>query len=187
MDSLKESSVNLKKALDNFAEKLEDARERIEGATRLYHLIHLHMLDENMQLEMERLAGLYGTKSLLDKYLERDTERLKSKPDSLNLHESQSTMPLTSSTPDANKLRPISHRSSYGTGSVESPVCQCWRDSRNLDEMDEMLDIDEEEGRSKIADSGVGVCQRCEGNPKFTRVCSCQSLNEESENLYEKQ
>ncbi|XP_065362531.1 putative mediator of RNA polymerase II transcription subunit 26 isoform X2 [Calliphora vicina] len=191
MESLKESSINLKKALDNFAEKLEIARERIEGATRLYHLIHLHMLDDNMQHEMERLAGQYGTKGLLEKYLERENERLKPKPDSLNLHINHNSMQKTitqmvTSTPDTSKMRGISHRSSYGTGSFESPTCQCWRDSRNLDEMDEMLDNDEEEGRSKIADSGVGECQRCEGNPKFTRVCSCQSLNEESENLYEK-
>ncbi|KAI8121287.1 Puratrophin-1 [Lucilia cuprina] len=192
MESLKESSLNLKKALDNFAEKLEIARERIEGATRLYHLVHLHMLDENMQHEMERLAALYGTKGLLEKYLEKENERSKPKPDSLNLHINhnnsmqKSLNQIVTSTPDTNKLRAISHRSSYGTGSFESPTCQCWRDSRNLDEMDEMLDNDEEEGRSKIADSGVGECQRCEGNPKFTRVCSCQSLNEESENLYEK-
>lgn len=192
MESLKESSVNLKKALDNFAEKLEVARERIEGATRLYHLIHLHMLDENMQHEMERLAAQYGVKGLLEKYLEKENERLKPKPETLNLHINQNSMQksltqMVTSTPDTNKLRATSHRSSYGTGSFESPTCHCWRDSRNLDEMDEMLDNDDEEGRSKIADSGVGECQRCEGNPKFTRVCSCQSLNEESENLYEKQ
>lgn len=150
------------------------------------------MLDENMQHEMERLASQCGTKGLLEKYLEKENERLKPKPETLNLHINQNTMQksitqMVTSTPDANKLRAISHRSSYGTGSFESPTCQCWRDSRNLDEMDEMLDNDDEEGRSKIADSGVGECQRCEGNPKFTRVCSCQSLNEESENLYEKQ
>lgn len=193
MESLKESSLNLKKALDSFGEKLEMARERIEGATRLHHLIHLNKLDENIEHEMERLAGQFGTKGLLEKYAEKENDRLKPKPDTLNLHINHNNLQKTltqivTSTPDTNKQRAISHRSSYGTGSFESPHgCQCWRDSRNLDEMDEMMDNDEEEGRSKIADSGVGECQRCEGNPKFTRVCSCQSLNEETENLYEKQ
>ncbi|KAM7359069.1 puratrophin-1-like isoform 2-T3 [Cochliomyia hominivorax] len=192
MESLKDSSMKLKNALDSFSEKLEIARERIEGATRLYHLIHLNTPDENMLNEMERLAGQYGTKGLLEKYHEKENDRLKAKPDTLNLHINHNSLQKTitqmiTSTPDNSKQRVISHRSSYGTGSFESPPCQCWRDSRNLDEMDEMLDNDEEEGRSKIADSGVGECQRCEGNPKFTRVCSCQSLNEESENLYEKQ
>ena len=195
MDSLKESSVNLKIALDNFAEQLEIARERIESATRLYHLIHLHMLDDNMQHEMERLANQYGIKGLLEKYLEKESERLKPKPDSLSLHINHNNLQksitqMITSTPHTQKMRSASHRSSsYGTGSFESPsTCQCWRDSRNLEDMDAMLENDDgEEGRSKIADSGVGDCQSCEGNPKLIRVCSCQSLNEETENLYEKQ
>lgn len=195
MDSLKESSINLKQALDGFAEKLENAREHIEGATRLYHLLNLHMLDENMQHEMERLAALYGAKGLLDKYREKENERFKPKPNSLNLsfnhnlitNKSTNKSQMITSTPETHKLHVTSHRSSYGTGSYESPTCHCWRDSRNLDDMDEMLDNDDEEKQSKVADSGVGECQRCEGNPKFTRVCSCQSLNEETEDLYEKQ
>ncbi|XP_017861974.1 PREDICTED: pleckstrin homology domain-containing family G member 4B isoform X3 [Drosophila arizonae] len=41
-------------------------------------------------------------------------------------------------------------------------------------------DADGEEQQSKIADSGVGVCDNCERNPKLARICSCQSLNEKS-------
>lgn len=117
------------------------------------------------------------------------------------------------------KLKGHQHAHTYGSYGCDS----CWRDSQNLDDdMDEMLadvDIDavgiedddddndedtdddndeiveddeeddvdeeEEEGQSKIADSGLGGCQRCEANPKLSRVCSCQSLTETT-NLYDK-
>ncbi|XP_011291394.2 uncharacterized protein LOC101893012 isoform X1 [Musca domestica] len=198
MDPLQESALHLRQALDSFAEKLESARERIEGFTRLHQLLNQSNQDENSQLEMERLVEKYGVKGLLEKYRDKG----KRKPETLNLshnnnHHSLDRTPnimlssqMISSTPDQQqKTRLLCHRSSsYGTGSYESPsACQCWRDSRNLDYMeDDLMDNDEEEGRSKIADSGVGECQRCEGNPKLTRICSCQSLNEESEHLYKK-
>ncbi|XP_073840526.1 puratrophin-1-like isoform X2 [Musca autumnalis] len=194
MDPLQESALHLRQALDCFAEKLETARERIEGFTRLHQLLNQTTQDENTEHEIERLVDKYGIKGLLEKYRDKG----KRKPDTLNLSHNNNhhnpdkitniitsqMMISSSSTPDPNKSRLLCHRSSsYGTGSYESPnACQCWRDSRNLDYMED----DDEEGRSKIADSGVGECQRCEGNPKLTRICSCQSLNEENENLYKK-
>lgn len=204
METLQESAIHLRQALDCFAEKLETARERIEATTRLHHLLNLSGRDESAQQEMERLAEKYGVKGLLEKYRDKENGNVtveggfKRKPETLNLSYNQNnvqkitnmTSQIISSTPDGQKMRSLCHRSSsYGTGSYESPnACQCWRDSRNLDYMeDEMMDNDEEEGRSKIADSGVGECQRCEGNPKLTRICSCQSLNEETDNLYKKQ
>lgn len=39
-------------------------------------------------------------------------------------------------------------------------------------------DDDEEEDHSKMADSGLGYCERCEGNGKMTRACSCQSFDD---------
>ncbi|XP_059216434.1 uncharacterized protein LOC106086606 isoform X1 [Stomoxys calcitrans] len=203
MDSLQDSAIHLRQALDNFAEKLENARERIEGSMRLHQLLTHSVNDDSNQQEIERLAEKYGVKGLLEKHRDKDNiieGGNRRKPDSLNLsynnnntsnaHKATNVMSqMTSSTPDVPKMRSLCHRSSsYGTGSYDGPnTCQCWRDSRNLDYMeDEMLDNDEEEGRSKIADSGVGECHRCEGNPKLTRMCSCQSLNEETDNLFKK-
>lgn len=37
---------------------------------------------------------------------------------------------------------------------------------------------DDEEDTSKIADSGLGGCDRCEGNEQMTRACSCQSFED---------
>lgn len=200
MDSLKESAIHLKDALDCFAEKLETARERIEGATRLHHLLHTNARDEGVQQEMERLVEYCGVKGLLEKIQDKDMltgDGHKRKPETLNLNYNNNnnvqkltnvSSQMVTSTPDTQKIRSMAcHRSSsYGTGSYESPTtgCHCWRDSRNLDDD---IEDDEEEGQSKIADSGVGECQHCEGNPKLTRMCSCQSLNEETENLYKKQ
>lgn len=50
----------------------------------------------------------------------------------------------------------------------------------NRDQSDdyESDDEDEEEDHSKMADSGLGYCERCEGNGKMTRACSCQSFDD---------
>lgn len=37
---------------------------------------------------------------------------------------------------------------------------------------------DDDEDHSKMADSGLGGCDRCEGNDKLVRTCSCQSFYE---------
>lgn len=39
-------------------------------------------------------------------------------------------------------------------------------------------DEDDEEEHSKMADSGLGYCNRCEGNEKLIRTCSCQSFED---------
>ncbi|XP_075159405.1 puratrophin-1-like isoform X2 [Haematobia irritans] len=205
MGTLHDSAIHLRQALDNFAEKLETARERIEGQMRLHQLLHSGGNELGNQQEMENLAEKYGVKGLLEKY--RNQEHVidgcnRRKRENLNLSYNNNnnsnnvqkttnvmSQMIINSTPDIQKMRSLCHRSSsYGTGSYDSPnTCHCWRDSRNLDYMeDEMLDNDEEEGRSKIADSGVGECQRCDGNPKLTRICSCQSLNEDNDNLFKK-
>lgn len=184
IETLTESASNLKTALDCFAEKLEQARERIEGGTRLHHLLSIHERDVQMQQELERLALQIGGSNLLEKC--RQTNQapvMRNKPTTLNLNFSQNSKKsiIYSSTP-ASKSNRASLRASSGVGSFEGQSCHCWRE-----DMDEMLDNqeDDEEEQSKIADSGVGGCERCEGNTKLTRVCSCQSLNE-AENLYDK-
>ncbi|XP_017488792.1 PREDICTED: uncharacterized protein LOC108377030 isoform X2 [Rhagoletis zephyria] len=238
VEALHDSAVNLKSALDCFAEKLESARERIEAASRLQHLLTVHNLEPHVQQEMQRLAEVTGATLLLEKYRQQQQQQLgqeensnieqsttettenvsrqvvcsdaptnNNKPNSLNLSNSRHSSNLSkqqqlpqqlqhvaviTSTP-VPRMNRLSHRSSSGIGSFDGQTCQCWRESRNMEDMDEMLDVDGEEleledgeeEQSKIADSGVGGCERCEGNPKLTRVCSCQSLNEAA-NLYGK-
>ncbi|XP_054735640.1 uncharacterized protein LOC129242809 isoform X1 [Anastrepha obliqua] len=247
IEALHESAINLKSALDCFAEKLELARERIEAASRLQHLLVAQNLEEHMQQEIQRLAEVAGATVLLEKYRqkqqhlrqENNTKELKTpeqlettettfqtrsqvacsdppantKPNSLNLSSCRNStinhigisltkqqqlqqqlqhVAVITSTP-VPRMNRLSHRSSSGIGSFDGQTCHCWRESRNMEDMDELIDVDGEqleledgeEEQSKIADSGVGGCERCEGNPKLTRVCSCQSLNEAS-NLYSK-
>lgn len=42
----------------------------------------------------------------------------------------------------------------------------------------DMTRDDDEEDTSKMADSGLGGCDMCEGNEKMTRACSCQSFED---------
>ncbi|XP_020714203.1 uncharacterized protein LOC101455976 isoform X3 [Ceratitis capitata] len=243
VEALHESAVNLKSALDCFAEKLELTRERIEAASRLQQLLATHKHDAHMQQEIQRLGELAGATTLLENYRQKQqhlaqaedcsneeiaTEQLttaaeptcqirsaeatasniNNKPNSLNLTFSSNNantltkqqqlqqqlqhVAVITSTP-LPRMNRLSHRSSSGIGSFDGQTCHCWRESRNMEDMDELLDVDGEElemedgeeEQSKIADSGVGGCERCEGNPKLTRVCSCQSLNEAA-NLYSK-
>lgn len=177
---LSESAHNLKTALDQFAEKLEKTRERIEGGARLLHLLTQHQRETSALEELQRLAAELNATALLDKQL-------------LALRRSN-TLPAASSTPAQAATKRGSYRCSSGNGSsfegaAGGSQCSCWRESRNLEDMDEpeeeqereclgLGDADGEEQQSKIADSGVGVCDNCERNPKLARICSCQSLNE---------
>lgn len=245
MEALHESASNLKAALDCFAEKLEQARERIEGASRLHQLLSLHdQIEDNEQMEeILILVEKFGVPGLLERYrlklLEREKNRAEHrngnsnssggrggseienksriKPNTLNLnhnlnlgygrHSYNTTInqqtksnSLLTSTPIQKSERTKSNvsvsasgiGSGSGSGTAGSdgpPTCHCWRESRHVEDVDAMLDEDdedaEEEEQSKIADSGLGGCDRCEGNPKLSRICSCQSLNEAG-NLYDK-
>lgn len=184
---LSESARNLKTALDQFSEKLEKTRERIEGGARLLHLLTQHQRETAALEELQRLADELGAMSLIEKHLPAIMRKT-------------SSLPVASSTPGQATAKRSSYRCSSGNGSSfdgapSGSHCSCWRESRNLEDMDEPEeepdndndcdadgdgdgDGDGEEQQSKIADSGVGVCDNCERNPKLARICSCQSLNE---------
>lgn len=178
---LSESAQSLKAALDQFSAKLEKTREHIESGARLLHLLTQHQRETAALEELQRLAEELGATRLIEKHLP-------------TMRKSQS-LPAASSTPGqmhSAAAKRGSYRCSSGNGSsfdggaagAGSSQCSCWRESRNLEDMDEPeeeqdnLNDDGEEQQSKIADSGVGVCDNCERNPKLARICSCQSLNE---------
>lgn len=54
------------------------------------------------------------------------------------------------------------------TPSNEADRCSCWQSDTR----------DEDEDHSKMADSGLGGCDRCDMNDKLVRTCSCQSFDE---------
>lgn len=179
---LSESAQSLKAALDQFSAKLEKTREHIESGARLLHLLTQHQRETAALEELQRLAEELGATRLIEKHLP-------------TMRKSQS-LPAASSTPGQMTSSVAAKRGSYrcssgngssfdgGAAGAGSSQCSCWRESRNLEDMDEPeeeqdnLNDDGEEQQSKIADSGVGVCDNCERNPKLARICSCQSLNE---------
>ncbi|KAM8709123.1 hypothetical protein ACLKA7_016006 [Drosophila subpalustris] len=187
---LSESARNLKMALDQFSEKLEKTRERIEGGARLLHLLTQHQRETAALEELQRLADELGATSLIEKHLPTIMRKNSSQP-------AASSTPTDRQTSAAKRgsYRCSSGNSSSFDGAPSGSHCSCWRESRNLEDMDEPeeehdndndndcdgdADGDGEEQQSKIADSGVGVCDNCERNPKLSRICSCQSLNEKS-------
>lgn len=144
--------------MDNFAEKLEAVREKIEGASRLHHLVDLNLKDADVQIEIQKLAEKIGALSILEKIKNRQNER-KQKP-------SNFIMPFASCTsPQETKIH-------------QTPTeCNCWRDEQTS--TSKSNEDEEEEKESKMADSGLGGCDRCEGvQEKLSRVCSCQSFDE---------
>lgn len=64
--------------------------------------------------------------------------------------------------PDGGKVEKTS------TPSNETDRCSCWQSDAR----------DEDEDHSKMADSGLGGCDRCDMNDKLVRTCSCQSFDE---------
>ncbi|KAJ6634647.1 Puratrophin-1 [Pseudolycoriella hygida] len=166
-NGLQNSSKHLNENLAAFSERLETTRERIEGAARLHHLLNLHLKEDDVQNEMQRLAEKIGVTGLVERCKE-------------NIN-------VKTSTPNRQKPHATS---------VDS-FCRCWTndDSPNRDpgglpqSIDEVhlerklrstLQDDDEEDHSKMADSGVGGCERCEENNELVRSCSCQSFEDQT-------
>ncbi|XP_059613390.1 uncharacterized protein LOC132259677 [Phlebotomus argentipes] len=168
IENLKDSACALKQHLRQFSEKLETTRERIEGAARLHHLLGLHLKEDDVQLEMQRLAEKIGDLGLIERCREAKN-RSKCDPP-------ETSTPIKS-TP-APKTTPVQ-------------ICNCWMDQMEdskpalpllaeaeKEDREEGLEEEDEEEHSKLADSGLGGCDRCEGNDKLTRACSCQSFED---------
>ncbi|XP_055315330.1 uncharacterized protein LOC129575560 isoform X4 [Sitodiplosis mosellana] len=153
LESISELRTDLKTHLSQYSDRLETIRERVEGAVRLHHLLGLEFKEKDVQLEMQRLAEKIGALSLIERY------RSVTKNDN-NPKIDKTSTPFKETTDN----------------------CSCWptdarfhnsRDAKSV----EMIG-DEDEDHSKIADSGLGGCDRCEMNDKLVRTCSCQSFDE---------
>ncbi|KAL5293349.1 PLEKHG4 family protein [Megaselia abdita] len=163
IEAVRPCAQKLNECLNSFADKLESTREKIEGAARLHHLVDLNLKDTDVQMEIHKLAEKIGALSVLEKIKNRHNER-KQKPTNF-------IIPFASCTsPQESKSHPT------------PTECSCWRDEQTSKSNED----EEEEKESKMADSGLGGCDRCEGvQEKLSRVCSCQSFDE-SGNLCDK-
>ncbi|KAG4067433.1 hypothetical protein HA402_009670 [Bradysia odoriphaga] len=165
-NALQDSSKNLNENLASFSNRLETTRERIEGAARLHHLLSLHLKEDDVQNEMQRLAEKIGAAGLVERCKENKN--------------------LKTSTPQRQKHT-----------ATDETFCRCWPNEEGTNPvvlaqtMDDVhmernlrttLQDDDEEDHSKMADSGLGGCDRCEENDQLVRSCSCQSFEDQTNN-----
>lgn len=159
-ESAKHLRQTLKLNLSQYSNRLELIRERIEGAVRLHHLLGSDIKEKDVQQEMQRLAEKIGASSLIERY------KNVSKGSRLNIGKTNKTSTPTKDPADD---------------------CSCWhnnavqydmnREANSLIKTTE-ISVDDDEEHSKMADSGVGGCDRCEVDDKLMRTCSCQSFDE---------
>ncbi|XP_055536209.1 uncharacterized protein LOC129724944 isoform X2 [Wyeomyia smithii] len=172
----------LKDDIDQHQEQLERTRERLEETTRLHKLIESQSFDDVAQVELLKLAEKIDVPRLLEQCKKLvlassnngDTNTTSTSDNiSLDLSLSDDTITATS-TPEKGKFGqqtiPVSRCISALIGSNET---RCKTDHGHIHQHEE-----DEEEQSKMADSGLGGCDRCEGNEKLERTCSCQSLND---------
>lgn len=191
---MQSSSNNLKVLLNSYRERLENARERIEGAARLHHLLSLHLKEDDVQIEMQKLAVKIGVAGLIERCKENVNK---------NYKELNTSTPRTK---DKNLLTPVLFATSEAITPTSPPTqshCDCWRNVNDHMERHGRMSLprsidsgggkseersvrvtattcqdDDEEDHSKMADSGLGYCDRCEGHDKLIRSCSCQSFED---------
>lgn len=237
VEPLRECSSALEQALHTFSDRLEAARERIEGATRLHHLFGLPLKEDDVLHEMQRLADKIGKPDLLDRFkqnvtsfamgnapsraaaaLKVDVKRLFGTSTPERPANSQpklqvkatSSKSVDSACPDAyvSWMSPIAqlseaaqtvttckvsrNGSQLSSPETEAPDTSLVRDAPTHRERSVGADSgfgmrsagdaneDDEEEHSKMADSGLGGCDRCEGQEqsKMKRACSCQSFED---------
>lgn len=166
---IKDSQAELTNQLIRYSDRLEEIRERIEGAARLHHLLGSGFKDRDTHIEMEKLARKIGAVNLIDRYANGS---LKSTCISAK-GAVQSTLA----------------DGSRGDGSIRES-CQYWPhtaqnfsnsfNKSNAGTHEQSIDraADDEEDHSKMSDSGLGSCGRCDIDAKLMRTCSCHSFDE---------
>lgn len=169
VESAKELRTKLKQKRQRYAERLENLREKIEGAAQLHHLLGLDLKEKDVQHEMQKLAEKIGAIGLIERC--RDAEK---------------------------RREPMKMQKTSTPAKEHQSNCNCWRNDNQFDSSHNNsgprdvhattttggqtrsgdVSPDDDEDHSKMADSGLGGCDRCEGNDKLTRTCSCHSFDE---------
>uniref|UniRef100_A0AAG5D9S6 DH domain-containing protein n=1 Tax=Anopheles atroparvus TaxID=41427 RepID=A0AAG5D9S6_ANOAO len=262
LESMRENLRLLKECADEFQERLERVRERIEGAARLHSLLAMQQLklDEDIRTEMLKLAEkieapgplvercrrlLLPNPAAIDLANDLSTSSVSvcssnghnnhhntttSTSDNISLDISLSDETITAtSTPEKGKfgqpqasraISPALPPSSLPTLASEHGEPQhdhhhhLPHDHQQHQQQQQNHHMDhhhhqgaengqtamrhrrsqshhhhhhhhhhhrhdeEDEELSKMADSGLGGCDRCEGNAKLERTCSCQSFDD---------
>lgn len=177
--SIKAVHTKLADQLMRYSDRLEEIRERIEGAARLHHLLILSYKDRDTHIEMEKLAKKIGAVNLIDRYANGSPK---------------SGTSMKSAVIVASAANDVSGGEGCdGCGGSAMESCTCWSQTMpnyadNFDKGTALQragahksirrpDIDEED-HSKMSDSGLGSCGRCDIDAKLMRTCSCHSFDE---------
>uniref|UniRef100_A0A336K1P8 CSON003678 protein n=1 Tax=Culicoides sonorensis TaxID=179676 RepID=A0A336K1P8_CULSO len=167
-ETLQSNISKLKKHLKSFNERLEILRERFEDALRLHQLIATQVKEQSVHSEMRQLAEKLDIPSLTDKC--KSVMRRHA-----NVEVNETTI-INHSDDKTNFNMKVS---SWNNNEQNHNLSSMTREERLNTSKDSQITVEEdEEDHSKMADSGLGSCDRCEGNEKLTRTCSCQSLDD---------
>ncbi|XP_058058962.1 uncharacterized protein LOC131209832 [Anopheles bellator] len=233
LEVMRDNLKLLKDCCDEYQERLERVRERIEGAGRLHALLGMQQLklDDDIRTEMLKLAEqIEAPKRLvercrlhltpvpstatgaLEEMSESQSHELISNVSSSNVghtHNTSSTSDNISldismdedtitatSTPEKAKLSQTPQDTVIALKSIpaEQTTDHSNLEDRHHEEYDHQTTRrqqrhhhnhrhhhrpdEEDEELSKMADSGLGGCVRCDGNAKLERTCSCQSFDD---------
>lgn len=173
IESAKELRLSLKENLIQYSDRLEVIRERIEGASRLHHLLGLDFeKKDDIQLEMQKLAEKIGAVNFID--------RLRN---AANKSIATTTTTIASAAVAATETKNnLTEHCLYWHSEINH--CDNNRQSNNLNKRTgiQEMNIDDDGNHSKMGDSGLGSCDRCEIDNKLIRTCSCQSFDESTTN-----
>jgi hypothetical protein len=196
MESVRECGENLNSLLNTYSERLEKLREKIEGAARLHHLLALKLNEDDVQMEMQKLAEKIGLSSLMQNFNKSCNGGNKKTTGKMTI----TTTTITTSTPKkdspiscdshqqlqpesliiATSILPAIEESPEKKLSVTSSnnvAKACQEEDIDGGEMD-----DEEEKTATLGDSGLGTLDEsfessaAKEGEKILRACSCESI-----------
>lgn len=199
MESLRNFESNLNAVLNNYSERLENLREKIEGAARLHHLLALKLNEEDVQLEMQKLAEKIGLSNLMQQNVNHKSN--------INTNNKKVTGKMTITTTTITTSTPKKDSSSCCAGDIyqpdstsslslistsilpaieESPEKKFTTNKNNVAKACQEEDIDGIEGEEEedgveeneektatLGDSGLGTL---DDEEKMLRACSCESI-----------
>lgn len=171
--------------LNAYSERLENLREKIEGAARLHHLLAMKLNEEDVHLEMQKLAEKIGLSCLMQNFN-------KSCNNGKKFTGKMTITTITTSTPKKDSSSPCDNNSSdsliIATSILpaieESPEKKLFNVAKACQEEDidgTEEDDNDDEKTATLGDSGLGTLDESYSSEekeeeKMLRGCSCESI-----------
>lgn len=165
--------------LNTYSERLEILREKIEGAARLHHLLALKLNEEDVHLEMQKLAEKIGLSCLMQNFN-------KSCNNGKKVTGKMTITTITTSTPKKDSSCDNSSDSLIIATSIlpaieESPEKKLFNVAKACQEEDIDGTEEDDEKTTTLGDSGLGTLDESYSSEekeeeKMLRGCSCESI-----------